>query len=62
MAKNTGENVRRGAVTARTQVQHDNGDWQKRDERTGRFMGREQSDGPFKVVAKEPGGRDSRNA
>lgn len=59
MAKNTGDGYRRGAVTGRTQFQHDNGDWQKRDERTGQFMERKSSDGPFKGVAKEPDGRDT---
>jgi hypothetical protein len=40
MAKNTGKGFRRGAVTGRTQFQHDKGDWQKRDERTGEFVER----------------------
>tara|TARA_R100000687_G_C6367843_1_gene126506 strand:- start:202 stop:450 length:249 start_codon:yes stop_codon:yes gene_type:complete len=62
MAKNTGDGYRRGAVTGRTQFQHENGNWQKRDERTGQFMDRKQSDGPFKGVAKEPDGRDTPNA
>ena len=62
MAKNTGSDFRRGAVTARTQFQHDNGDWQKRDERTGQFMERKQTEGPFKGVAKEPDGRDTKNS
>ncbi len=59
MAKNTGDGFRRGAVTGRTQMQHANGDWQKRNERNGQFMERKQSDGPFKGVAKEPDGRDT---
>jgi hypothetical protein len=62
MAKNTGKGVRRGAVTGRTQFQHGNGDWQKRDERTGEFMKRKSSPGPFKGVAKEPDGRDTENS
>ncbi|MBO9561012.1 MAG: hypothetical protein J7515_20805 [Caulobacter sp.] len=61
MAKNTGNDFRRGAVTGRTQFQHENGDWQKRDERTGHFMERKASPGPFKGVAKEPDGRDTKN-
>lgn len=61
MAKNTGNDFRRGAVTARTQFQHSNGDWQKRDERSGQFMERKSSDGPFKGVAKEPDGRDGKD-
>lgn len=62
MAKNTGSNFRRGAVTARTQYQRQNGNWQKRDERTGHFMEVKQSPGPFKGVAKEPDGRDTPNS
>jgi hypothetical protein len=62
MAKNTGSGFRRGAVTARTQFQHKNGDYQKRDERNGQFMERKQSPGPFKGVAKEPDGRDTPNS
>lgn len=61
MAKNTGNDFRRGAVTARTQFQHENGDWQKRDERSGQFMERKSSEGPFKGVAKEPDGRDGKD-
>lgn len=62
MAKNRGDGFRRGAVTGRTQFQHENGDWQKRDERTGHFMERKSSDGPFKGVAREPDGRDTKNS
>lgn len=61
MAKNTGNDFRRGAVTARTQFQHENGDWQKRDERSGQFMERKSSEGPFKGVAREPDGRDGKD-
>jgi len=59
MANNTGNDTRRGAVTGRTQFQHENGDWQKRNERTGEWMERKASPGPFKGVAKEPDGRDT---
>ena len=59
--RNAGDGFRRGAVTGRTQFQHDNGDWQKRDERTGQFMERKSSDGPCKGVAKEPDGLDTDN-
>jgi hypothetical protein len=59
MATNTGKGHRHGAVTGRTQVQQPNGDWQKRNERTGEFMERKESPGPFKGVAKEPDGRDT---
>lgn len=62
MAKNTGNDFRRGSVTARTQFQHANGDWQKRDERTGHFMERKASEGSFKGVAREPDGRDTPNS
>ena len=62
MAKNTGNNHRKGAVTGRTQFQHGNGDWQKRNERNGQFMARKESQGPYKGVAKEPDGRDTPNA
>jgi hypothetical protein len=62
VAKNTGNDFRRGSVTGRTQFQHENGDWQKRDERSGQFMERKQSEGPFKGVAKEPDGRDTENS
>lgn len=62
MAKNTGNDFRRGSATGRTQFQHSNGLYQKRDERTGHFMEVKQSDGPFKGVAKEPDGRDTENS
>lgn len=62
MARNTGEDYRKGSVTGRTQFQHENGDWQKRDERNGQFMERKSSEGPFKGVAKEPDGRDTKNS
>lgn len=62
MAKNTGDNYRRGAVTARTQLQRPDGLWQKRDERTGQLMGVKGDGTPFKGVAREPDGRDTPNA
>jgi len=61
MAKNTGSDFRRGAVTGRTQFQHENGDWQKRNEGNGQFRERKSSEGPFKGVAKEPDGRDGKD-
>lgn len=61
MGKNTGEGYRVGAVRGRTQFQHENGDWQKRDEGSGRFMERKSTEGPFKGVAKEPDGRDGKD-
>ena len=62
MAQNTGENYRKGAVKARTQFEHEDGNGQKRDERSGQFMERKQSPGPFKGIAREPDGRDTPNA
>ena len=62
MGKNTGDGYRKGAVRGRTQFQHPNGDWQKRDEGNGQFMERKASPGPFKGVAKEPDGRDTENS
>ena len=62
MATNTGNGFRRGAVTARTQFQQPNGDWQKRDERTGQLVARKASPGPVKGVPKERDGRDTENS
>lgn len=62
MAKNTGSNFRRGAVTARTQFQREDGNYQKRNERTGQFMEVKGGGAPFKGVAKEPDGRDTPNS
>ena len=62
MAKNTGDGFRRGAVTGRTQFQRPDGNFQKRDERTGEFMSVKDDGKPFKGVAKEPDGRDTPNA
>jgi hypothetical protein len=61
VATNTDKGFRRGSVTGRTQFQHENGDWQKRDERSGQFMERKGGEGPFKGVAKEPDGRDGKD-
>lgn len=62
MAKNTGDGFRRGAVVGRTQFQRPDGNWQKRDERTGQLMGVKNDGKPFKGVAREPDGRDTPNA
>jgi hypothetical protein len=62
MAKNTGDGFRRGAVTGRTQYERADGNWQKRNERDGRFMEVKDDGKPFKGVAKEPDGRDTPNA
>jgi hypothetical protein len=62
MAKNTGNDFRRGSVTGRTQFERSDGSFQKRNERNGEFMEVKQSPGPFKGVAKEPDGRDTKNS
>lgn len=62
MARNTGDGFRRGAVSGRTQFQRPDGHWQKRDEGTGHTMAVKRSPGPFKGVAKEPDGRDTRKS
>ena len=59
MAKNTGDDFRRGAVSGRTQFKRPDGLWQKRDEHNGRVMEVKQTPGPFKGVAKEADGRDT---
>jgi hypothetical protein len=62
MAKNTGDDYRKGAVTGRTQFERQDGLYQKRNERTGEFMAVKQSPGKFKGVALEPDGRDTENS
>ena len=62
MAKNTGSNFRRGAVTGRTQFQRPDGNYQKRNERTGEFMSVKNGGSPFKGIAKEPNGRYGPNS
>ena len=62
MAKNTGTGHRKGAVTGRTQFQRPDGNWQKRDERTGQLMEVKDDGKPFKGIAKEPDGRDTENS
>jgi hypothetical protein len=57
MAKNTGDNYRRGSVDNRSQFKHPNGHWIKRDTTTGHFMEVKSSDGKFKGVAREPDDR-----
>ena len=59
MAKNTGEDYRKGSVKERTQVENPRGEqWTKRDEtpgseKRGEFMEKKESGEPFKGVAKE---------
>ena len=63
MAKNTGDDSRKGAVSGRTQVKNTTtGDFVKRDEDgsgpgKGRFMDVKQDGAKFKGVASEPDGR-----
>ena len=61
MAKNTGNNYRKGSVCDRTQVQNPNTRlWTKRDTETGQFIDVKQDGTPFKGVAKEEDGRRSK--
>ena len=54
MAKNTGQDHRRGSVDNRTQSKNPaNGNWTKRDAATGRFMDQKGDGRPFKGVARE---------
>lgn len=54
MAKNTGKNFRRGAVTDRSQVRNPKSNtFVKRDSDTGRFMDGKSDGTPFKGVRKE---------
>lgn len=54
MAKNTGEDFRRGEVKERSQVLNPvTEQWVKRDANTGRFMDVKQDGTPFKGVRKE---------
>lgn len=52
VAKNTGNNSRKGAVTGRSQVRTPNG-WTKRDTGTGKFMDGKADAKPFKGVRRE---------
>jgi hypothetical protein len=53
MAKNTGHGYRRGEVRDRSQTQTPDGNWVKRDDKTGRFMDQKEGGQPFKGVRKE---------
>ena len=58
MAKNTGDNYRRGSVNDRSQSKNPlTGDYTKRNDATGRFMAGKEGGKPYKGVAKEPDGR-----
>lgn len=53
MAKNTGDNYRKGAVTERSQLQAPNGNYVKRNNDNGQFMAQKTSGGKFKGVRTE---------
>lgn len=54
MAKNTGNNYRKGSVIDRSQTFNPKTEtWVKRDTDTGRFMNQKADGAPFKGVAKE---------
>lgn len=63
MAKNTGDDHRKGSVDNRTQSENPRtGNYTKRDQdpdspEQGQFMDTKQDGKPFKGVAKEPDGR-----
>jgi hypothetical protein len=56
MAKNTGDDFRRGSVKDRSQLDLDpkKGKFVKRDLESGRFTDLKEDNEPFKGVAKEP--------
>jgi hypothetical protein len=54
MARNTGDDYRRGEVRDRSQVYNPKTDrWVKRDSETGRFMDVKEDGEPFKGVRRE---------
>ena len=54
MAKNNGKGGgRHGQVTGRSQTKAPNGNWTKRDTKTGQFMDQKQDGLPFKGVRRE---------
>lgn len=58
MAKNTGNNTRKGSVTDRSQVLNPKtNQYVKRDTNTGKFLDVNQSGNKFKGVAQEKDGR-----
>jgi hypothetical protein len=59
MAKNTGDDHRKGSVTDRSQTKTPSGNHVKRDTTTGKFMDQKKGGEPFKGVAKEKDGRRS---
>lgn len=59
MAKNTGNDHRKGSVNDRTQTKTPGGNYVKRDTESGRFMDQKKGGEPFKGVAKEKDDRRS---
>ncbi|CAN5702190.1 hypothetical protein BH11ARM2_BH11ARM2_06700 [soil metagenome] len=57
MAKNTGNDTRKGSVTNRTQTEAPNGNAIKRDTETGQIIDQKTTEGKFKGVAEEKDGR-----
>lgn len=54
MAKNTGDNYRKGEVKKRSQSENPkNQDWTKRDTEDGKFIDQKTDKKPFKGVRKE---------
>jgi len=53
MAKNTGDGERIEQVKGRSQTKAGNGNYVKRDTKTGKFMQQKTSGGKFKGVRKE---------
>jgi hypothetical protein len=54
VAKNTGIGYRKGAINERSQVVNPaNGNWTKRDSKSGRFTSQKTDKQPFKGVRKE---------
>lgn len=49
----TGDGHRHGAVRDRSQFEHPNGHWYKRDDNTGRIINCKSDENPFKGVRKE---------
>ena len=60
MATNTGDGHRIGSVRDRTQMQRPDGDWQKRDRKSGELMDAKDGGKPFKGVAREPDKRQDK--
>lgn len=54
MAKNSGQDYRRGSVDSRTQSKNPlNGNWTKRETSSGQFISQKSGGQPYKGVARE---------